>query len=398
MTLAVWILCSWIPASAETQLPERAEGPEAGAFPAEVSKEIDELVEHHILQRELPGAVVLVGCRDRVVFSKAYGNRSVEPVVEVMTVDTVFDLASLTKVLATAPAVMLLAERGKVKLEDPVSRYLPAFGQQGKGKVTVQQLLVHYSGLPADLRLSRRRKTSPKSLLTRIYQSRLRSRPGEQFNYSDLGFIVLGKLVEKISGKALDRFASEHLFNPLQMSRTRFLPDIAEIAAIAPTERRRDGRMMRGAVHDPLASKLGGVAGDAGLFSTAQDLSRFCQMLLNGGSLDGVRIFRPETIARMTSAQSPEGKPNVRGLGWDIQSTYSSVKGGFFSNTSYGHTGFTGTSIWIDPQTQSYLILLTNRLHPEGKGTVKELRTELANVVGKALQPQAAETNGPDVP
>lgn len=365
---------------------------------AEVTREVDEIVGRHILQGNLPGAVVLAGHEGKVAFSKAYGNRSVEPEVEAMTPDTVFDLASLTKVVATAPAVMLLVERSKLKLDDPVSKHLPAFGQRGKKGITVRQLLVHYSGLPADLRLSRRRKVSAKSLLNQIYQTRLRSRPGARFNYSDLGFIVLGKLVERLSGKALDRVSREDIYEPLQMSHTRFLPRTAEILKVAPTERRRDGGMMRGQVHDPLASGLGGVAGHAGLFSTAQDLARFCQMMLNGGSLDGVQIFRPETIAQMTSVQSPEGKTDVRGLGWDIQSTYSSVKGSAFSDASYGHTGFTGTSIWIDPQTQSYLILLTNRVHPDGKGNVKELRVDLANVVGRTFQSQATGASSSALP
>jgi CubicO group peptidase (beta-lactamase class C family) len=279
-----------------------------------------------------------------------------------------------------------LVEQGKLKLEDPVSKYLPAFGQGGKKTITVLQLLVHYSGLPADLRLPRRLKTSAKSLLNRIYQSRLAAPPGERFIYSDLGFIVLGKLVEKISGQTLDRFVSTNILRPLAMSHTRFLPSRDDIREIAPTERMKGGGMLRGQVHDPLAGRLGGVAGDAGLFSTVSDLARFCQMMLNGGALDGVQIFRPETIARMTSPQSPQNKPNVRGLGWDIQSTYSSVKGSFFSSNSYGHTGFTGTSIWIDPEMQSFVILLSNRVHPAGKGDVKELRTELANVVAKAFQ------------
>jgi serine-type D-Ala-D-Ala carboxypeptidase len=171
------------------------------------------------------------------------------------------------------------------------------------------------------------------------------------------------------------------------MTSTGFLPSSQIIKSIAPTERLKEGGMLRGQVHDPLASKLGGVAGHAGLFSTAEDLARFCRMFLQRGSLDGVRVFQPETVTLMTSPQSPEGAPNIRGFGWDIQSTYSSLKGDFFSFASYGHTGFTGTSVWIDPATQTFLIILTNRVHPDGKGNVKELRTELANIVGRMFQP-----------
>jgi len=263
----------------------------------------------------------------------------------------------------------------------------PAFGQAGKKKVTLRQLLVHYSGLPADLRQTRRRQLTSKNALSRIYQSRLVAPPGQRFIYSDLGFVVLGKVVEKVTGQSLARFAQENIFLPLGMASTGFLPRPEVIPNIAPTERLKEGGMLRGHVHDPLASKLGGIAGNAGLFSTARDLARFCQMFLQLGSLDGVEILRPDTVALMTSPQSPDGKPNIRGFGWDIQSTYSSTKGSFFSAKSYGHTGYTGTSLWIDPETQTFLIILTNRVHPDGKGNVKELRAELADIVGRRFQP-----------
>lgn len=348
--------------------------------------EIDHVVERHIGLGNLPGAVVLVGHQDAIAFEKAYGNRSVEPEIEAMTPETVFDLASLTKVVATTPSVMLLVQKGRLKLDDPVSKYLPAFGQAGKKKITLRQLLVHYSGLPADLRQTRRRRITSKNALSRIYQTRLVAPPGQRFIYSDLGFVVLGKVVEKVTGQSLSRFSQENVFMPLGMAATGFLPRPEVIPNIAPTERLKEGGMLRGQVHDPLASKLGGVAGDAGLFSTARDLARFCQMLLQRGSLNGAEVFRPEAVALMTSPQSPDGKPNIRGFGWDIQSTYSSVKGSFFSPASYGHTGYTGTSLWIDPETQTFLVILTNRVHPAGKGNVKELRTELANIVGRMFQ------------
>ncbi|MCI0628398.1 MAG: beta-lactamase family protein [Acidobacteria bacterium] len=369
--------------------------------PADPFAEIDRVVEHHMGLGNLPGAVVLVGHQDAIVFERAYGNRSVEPEIEAMTLSTIFDLASLTKVVATAPAVMLLAQRGQLKLEDPVSKHLPAFGRAGKKKVTVGQLLVHYSGLPADLRQSRRRRISSQSVVTRIYRTRLLARPGQKFIYSDLGFVVLGKLVEKVSRQSLAQFVRENIFSPLGMTSTCFLPRAEDTLNIAPTERRREGGLLRGQVHDSLAGKLGGIAGDAGLFSTASDLARFCQMLLQRGKRNGVEVLHPETVALMTSPQSPDGKPNVRGFGWDIQSTYSSVKGSFFSARSYGHTGYTGTSLWIDPETETFLIILTNRVHPEGKGNVKELRTELANIVGRMFQPAslpAVDANATHLP
>jgi CubicO group peptidase (beta-lactamase class C family) len=349
--------------------------------------EIGRVVESHIGLGNLPGAVVLLGHQDSIIFERAFGNRSVEPELEAMTTDTVFDLASLTKVVATAPSIMLLVQKGLLKLDEPVSKYLPTFGQSGKKKVTVRQLLVHYSGLPADLRQTRRRRITSKNALSRIYQTRLVAPPGQRFIYSDLGFVVLGKIVEKLTGQSLSRFAKEQIFSPLAMTSTSFLPRPDVIHNIAPTERLKEGGMLRGHVHDPLASKLGGVAGDAGLFSAAKDLAKFCQMLLQRGSLNGVTVFQPDSVVLMTSPQSPEGKADIRGFGWDIQSSYSSVKGSFFSPTSFGHTGYTGTSLWIDPETQTFLIILTNRVHPDGKGNVKELRTELANIVGRMFQP-----------
>ncbi len=380
--IALWFC--WLISQGATSPPEATRW--ISSLPIETSAEVDQTVRRHIFQGDLPGAVVLVGQHGKILFHKAYGLRSVRPAAEPMTIDTIFDLASLTKVVATAPAVMLLVERGKLRLGDRVSQYLPAFGQRRKEGITVQQLLVHYSGLPADLRLSRRYRTSTRVLLDRIYQTRLIAPPGERFVYSDLGFVVLGKLVEKISGQRLDEFVRRNIYEPLGMRNTVFLPTRSQVGMIAPTERTRDGGMIRGVVHDPLAAKLGGIAGDAGLFSNAQDLGRFCQMMLNEGSLDGIQILKPETVALMTAPQSPAGKANIRGLGWDMESVYSSARGSFFSGSSYGHTGFTGTSIWIDPVSSTFLVILSNRVHPSGKGNVKELRTELANIVGKAMQ------------
>lgn len=347
---------------------------------------IDQCVEQAIAERKVPGAVILAGHQGKVIFEKAYGNRSLEPRVEPMSLDTVFDVASLTKVVATAPSVMLLVQQGKLRLDDPAAKYLPSFAKGGKGNITIRHLLTHYSGLPADLRLSKKRKTSARNILTRIYQVKPVAPPGARFIYSDLGFVVLGKVVEKVSGKSLDKFAKENLFTPLNMSSTGFRPLKLDQDRIAPTEKRKDGVMMRGEVHDPLAAMLGGVAGDAGLFSTAQDLASFCQMFLNQGSLGGISILQPGTVRQMVSPQSPANKENVRGFGWDINSTYSSVKGSQFSSQSYGHTGYTGTSLWIDPEIEGYLIILTNRVHPNGKGNVKELRTQIADIVGAALR------------
>ena len=357
------------------------------ASPVESLSQIDAVVDRALTAGNIPGAVVLVGHQGCVVFEKAYGNRSVEPTVEAMSLDTIFDLASLTKVVATTPSVMVLLQQGKLRLDDPVVKYIPAFAQRGKAKITIRHLLIHYSGLPADLRLSKRRRYTAKAILTKIYQIKPVASPGTRFIYSDLGFIVLGKIVERVSGKTLDSFAQENIFSPLMMNSTRFLPRSLGLDLIAPTEWRKDGRIMRGEVHDPLSAKLGGVAGDAGLFSSARDLAKFCQMILNQGRLDEAEILKSEIVGEMTSPQSPRGKEDIRGFGWDINSTYSSPKGSYFSSRSFGHTGYTGTSLWIDPETQTYLIILTNRVHPNGKGSVKELRQEIADIVGAAFKP-----------
>jgi CubicO group peptidase (beta-lactamase class C family) len=364
--------------------------------PVDRLSQIDRFVENAIVEQNTPGAVVLVGYQGKIIFEKAYGNRSLEPFIEPMTVDTIFDIASLTKVVATTPAAMMLLQQGKLKLDDSVAKFIPAFARRGKGKITIRHLLIHYSGLPSDLRLPKKRKVSAKSVLTQINQIKPVASPGEQFIYSDLGFIVLGKVIERVSGMNLDKFTQQNIFTPLMMKSTRFRPSVRDRALIAPTERGKDGRFMRGQVHDPLAAALGGVAGDAGLFSTAEDLARFCEMLLNLGSLNGVQILSPDVVRQMGSPQSPPLKQNIRGFGWDIQSTYSSVKGCYFSSRSYGHTGYTGTSLWIDPETHSYLIILTNRVHPDGKGKIKQLRMEIADVVGAAVHPAIEGSPAPE--
>ncbi len=378
---------------------------------------IDQAVQRAIDKGQIPGAVVLVGQASRIVFEKAYGHRSLAPKVEPMTLGTRFDLASLTKVVATTPGVMLLVQAGKLKLGDPVVEHLPDFGQRGKDSITIQQLLTHYSGLAPFFRLPERgpgrkirdvlarvlpflfhsAKRGPgatERIVDRIYQSGTSARPGTQFIYSDLGFILLGKLIEVVSGERLDQWVQSRVFSPLKMSGTQFGSRRSDYQKTAPTEKRADGTFLRGQVHDPLSSMMGGVAGHAGLFSTARDLARFCQMFLNEGSLQGTMVFNPRTVRQTVTPQSPPGMPNIRGLGWDIQSVYSSVKGEHFSSLSYGHTGFTGTSLWIDPEIRTYLIVLTSRLHPDGKGDVRPLRKEIANIVGDALSPGPGNASG----
>jgi uncharacterized protein YbbC (DUF1343 family)/CubicO group peptidase (beta-lactamase class C family) len=354
---------------------------------------IGELVEEAIAQRQLPGAVVLVGRGDAVLYTHAFGQRAVLPAPEPMTEDTIFDLASLTKVVATTTSVMKLVEEGRIRLSDPVARFIPEFARYGKAQITIRHLMTHVSGLRPDLELDVE-FDGPKEAIRRASEEVPVARPGERFIYSDINFFLLGDIVERVSGERLDRYAKTHVFGPLAMSDTMFLPPASLRPRIAPTERcqplgwpcnKPDAPFLRGIVHDPTARRMGGVAGHAGLFSTAADLSRFCRMLLNGGRLGTTRILSPATVARMTSASTPATMADVRGLGWDIDSSLSTNRGELFPIGSFGHTGFTGTSLWMEPQTKSYVVFLSNRVHPDGKGDVTPLRAKVATVAAADL-------------
>jgi len=280
--------------------------------------------------------------------------------------DTIFDCASLTKVIATTPSLMKLFEQGKFRLSDKVTDYIP---NSRKAKATSRcatcsRIFRASSRRAAQAGMDRLRHWHPSGL---HYQAR--RPPGVRFVYSDINFILLGEIVHRLSGQMLSNYARRNIFLPLGMTDTMFLPPASLVPRIAPTERvDKTSPPLRGVVHDPSARAMGGVAGHAGLFSTAADLARFCQMMLNGGSLDGVRVFSPLTVAKFTEPQGPPGQPTLRGLGWDIDSPYSGNRGELFPIGSYGHTGFTGTSIWLDPSTQSYVILLANSVHPDGGG------------------------------
>ena len=344
------------------------------------------MIERAIAEHHIPGAVLVVGHDGAVVYRKAYGERWLEPRRERMTVDTVFDLASLTKVVVTTVAVMQLFEQGLVRMSDPVAKYLPEFAQNGKEDITVRQLLTHFSGLPQDLDL----KSAWEGKAT-AYQMAFAAAPvmppGSKFMYSDVNFIVLGALVERVSGQTLDAYAAAHIFAPLHMTRTCFNPPASWRASIAPTQYDESEHMLWGVVHDPTARRMGGVAGHAGVFSTADDLAKFAQALLDGG--DG--ILSAATVAKMTQPEQPPSAPVLRGFGWDIDSPYSTNRGDLFPVGSFGHTGFTGTSIWIDPTTQSYVILLTNAVHPRGKGNAIALRSKVATAVAASLKLTAGE-------
>jgi len=347
---------------------------------------VDAIIDQAIADGNIPGAVLVVGHNGAVVYRKAYGERALEPRREPMTLDTIFDLASLTKVIATTTSVMQLVEQGKVRLNDPLAKYLPEFAQNGKEDITIRQLLTHYSGLAPDLDL-----TTPWEGKNTAYQLAFveppETTPGSGFVYSDINFIMLGALVEKVSGETLDAYTQQHIFTPLKMMHTRFLPPAAWRPKIAPTQYDENEHMLRGVVHDPTARRMGGVAGHAGLFSTGDDLAKFAQTLLSGG--DG--ILSAVTVAKMTQPETPPSAPVLRGFGWDIDSPFSSNRGDLLPVGSYGHTGFTGTSMWIDPTTETYIILLTNAVHPRGKGNVIGLRSKVATEVAAALPLTADE-------
>ena len=346
---------------------------------------LDSIVQTSIQNHEMPGAVLLVGHDGHVIYRKAFGNRSLEPKVEPMTIDTIFDIASLTKVIATTTAVMQLEEQGRIRMNDPVVKYIPEFGQNGKGGITVRDLLTHYSGFAPDIDLTPD-FNSREAAYSRAFAATPVAPPETQFIYSDTNFIVLAALVERITGTTLDAYCAQNIFTPLGMSRTRFLPPGDWIPQIAPTQFDEHNQMLRGVVHDPRARRMGGVAGHAGLFSTADDLAKFAQALL-----DGSPVLSSLAIRKMTSPEQPANMPSIRGFGWDIDSPFSSNRGELLPVGSFGHTGFTGTSIWIDPTTRTYIILLTNSVHPRGQGNVISLRTRVATAVAAAIPLTADE-------
>jgi SSS family transporter len=420
------------------------------------------LVEDAIIAKKMPGAVVLINHDGRTVFEKAYGNRALEPTIEPMTEDTVFDMASLTKCLVTATAVMQLYEAHKLRFDEPVAKYLPEFAVNGKQAVTIRELLTHYSGLPEDIDLKDSwGLAAPDKVegIRRAMDSTLESVPGTHFKYSDINFITLGALVEKISGEPLEEYAQEHIFAPLGMTHTRYLPfaeacgsfDAIGSAVVgkpnftrsaspdgrngtmlitdylcpppkwmpaaldpqtAPTAYDDQGsaetnpdyqRMLRGTVHDPTTRRMGGVAGHAGVFSTAADVSLFAQALLDrlAGRPSSFPLSQA-TLRLMTEPEQPptavtgatiftsDGKTTTgvatRGFGWDINSAFSRPRGEVFPIGSFGHTGFTGTSLWMDPESDSFVIILSNAIHPRGAPPISALRGQVASAAARAMR------------
>ncbi len=324
--------------------------------------QVDEIIQLAIKDSAFPGAVILISKEGKIIYEKAFGHLTYDDTSATVTINTIYDIASLTKVIATTTAVMICYDKNLFSLDDPVAKYLPEFSQNGKEKVTIKNLLLHNSGLPAFKRFYKI-FSSADEIIKDIYKTALSYKPGSKTVYSDLGFITLTKIVEQVTGKGFDVFCKEEIFIPLQMNSTFFNPPDSLIYKIAPTEYDNYWRnkLVWGEVHDETASLLNGVAGHAGLFSTAKDLSNLLQMLLDGGRYKNIQLIIPETVKLFTNRYSDK---STRLLGWDTKSGEKSSAGNLFDITSFGHTGFTGTSVWIDPTRNLFLVFLTNRVYP----------------------------------
>lgn len=344
---------------------------------------IDRIVADGIARKNMPGAVVVVGRREGIVFRKAYGLRQIEPSPEPMTLDTVFDLASLTKPLATGLATMRLVQDGKVALDAPVKTYLPEFTGDGRDAVTVRHLLTHTGGLSSGMSMTAFAEGVERARAN-VVTAKLAHPVGTKFVYSDTSFLILGELVARVAGQPLDVYTRSTIYVPLGLRETGYRPDATLRSRCAPTERRGDA-WMRGEVHDPRAWALGGVAGHAGLFSTADDLAVLATALLRGGEFGGQRILDENSVRLMFSAQPlPEG--GSRGLGWDKETGYSLNRGDLLTEAACGHGGFTGTALWIDPTLDLYVVFLSNRVHPDGKGLVNPLIGRVGTVAAAAIR------------
>jgi len=354
----------------------------------EIQKErfsrIDYVIEEEIEKGNFPGAVVLVGKQSDILYWQAFGNEVIEPFEETINRNTIFDLASLTKPIATATSIMILKDRKVLDLDDYVGAYLPAFACNGKEEVRIKHLLSHTSGLPAYTNANELKEQfgspCPDDVIEKICKLEAVSKPGEEFRYSCLGYITLAEIVETVSGKGISDFSNENIFSPLGMKHTTYNPPDSWQKEIAAAEI-VDGQLLRGTVHDPLAKLMGGISGNAGLFSNAYDLSIYCRMLLNEGIWNGTRVLSPEAVAMLTTAQA-----YGRAYGFDVNSGYSSVKGSYAPKKAFCHTGYTGTSIACDPVSEAFVIILTNRIHPSDEGTAKPVRSKVADIVFSSLQ------------
>ncbi len=373
--------------------------------------QIDKTIGAAITDGDIPGAVLWVESKGEV-YTKAYGLRMKDPSFEKMTPDTIFDLASLTKVLATTPAILHLYERGKIQINAPVSDYIPEFLEGGileeaepdppkdgkepefdpgqvtpehRKEITIRHLMTHQSGLPPGIFISKQDFWGHEEGVRRAISIGLKEKPGTRFRYSDVNFILLGEIVRRASGQRVDGYVHDHFYEPLGMADTGYLPPRFRQPRIAPTTFIKEYGLIRGEVHDPTARRMNEVAGHAGLFSTAPDIAKFMRMFLNGGSLESISCLQAETIAFATENHLPDSIGYKRGLGWDIGSNFAYQRGERFPKTGFGHTGWTGTSIWADPASESFVILLANRNHPTESGRIKQLRIKVGTLAGEAV-------------
>lgn len=345
---------------------------------------IDNLITEAVLERTFPGAALIIWKDDSVLFENYYGRFTYENESESISEKTIFDLASLTKVVATTTAAMICLERNLLSIDDKVKEFIPGFAVNGKENITIRNLLLHNSGLPAWKKFYGR-EMNKTSVLEEIYSSSLEYKTGTKTVYSDLGIITLGKIIEKVSGLSLDNFCRKEIFIPLEMNSTFYNPDDQMKKFCAPTEQDNYWRnkLLQGEVHDETAALLGGVAGHAGLFSTVKDLSNFMSMMMNKGVYKNQRIVNAETINIFTNKQSQQSS---RGLGWDTKSEKGSSAGNLFSPNSFGHTGFTGTSIWADPERNLFVVFLTNRVYPSRENTkIISFRPKLHDAIINAI-------------
>jgi len=359
----------------------------AAAFNLNKLRAIEAAIGEARAEGQMPGGVLWIE-HNGIPFTSALGKMSEQPSHATAQPDTIYDAASLTKAFATTPAVLRLWEQGQLSLDDTITKHIPEFAGGGRDAITIRQLLTHTSGLRPDIGLAG--WDGHAECIAKCCAETPRQPPGKTFIYSDINFQLLDEIVRRASGQRLDAFCEKEIFGPLKMTDTGYNPPAAKLDRVAPTTF-ENGQWLRGTVHDPRARKTAGIAGHAGLFTTAPDLARFCRMLLNGGELDGTRIFKKETLAEWTRIQAPgmkdaKGRPARRALGWDIDTVYSSPRGSHFPVGSFGHTGFTGPSAWIDPSSRTFVIFLCNRLHPDGQGSVVPLRRKIGTLAAEALK------------
>jgi len=390
--LTVLVLFASVPPLRGQSVP--AARPEDVGMSSRQLARLDTLMSEALARKDYPGAVLLVTRKGKTVYRSVFGQSQWVPEPKPMTMDMIFDMASVTKPVATATSIMILVEQGRIRLWDRVKLYVPEFSAyiQEKGipgeEVRLWHLLTHTSGLPPytepkDVEKKYGRPCSTEDLIKVIAALPKETPAGTHFTYSCLNYITLAGIIKKVTGKSIAEFSAENIFKPLGMTRTFYNPPPQFLPLCVPTQV-VDGLPLRGVVHDPLARLQGGVSGNAGLFSTADDLAVFAQMMLNGGEWNGVRVLSPLSVDRLTEV-FPKVAETGRGLGWDFTSDYGTVRGDLFGYGSYGHSGYTGTSIWIDPETRTAIIFLTNRVHPDDGGDIIAMRSKVANVVAASI-------------